>query len=70
METASPRPSANGTAIHIPIELRTSGKISSPQTKKTNVRPKDIIADTMPFEKAVNIADANMLIPIKRKLIA
>ena len=54
----------------MPIESRISGKISSHKTRKINVRPKDIIAETIPFENAVNIADANMLIPIKRKLMA
>ena len=35
--------------------------------RKMNVLTKEITADTTPFEKAVNIADAKILTPISRK---
>ena len=41
----------------------------SPAIINTKVRRKDIIADTLPFDSAVNKDDANILIPTNKKLI-
>ena len=61
--------SANGTAIHIPKTSKNCGSISSATEIKTNVRNVDIIADTFPLDKAVNVAEANILKPQNKKLI-
>lgn len=60
--------SAKGTAIHIPVTPKKCGSISNPAQIKTNVRSVEIIADTFPFDKAVNAAETNRLKPQNKKL--
>ena len=38
--------------------------------RKTNVRRKEMIAETFPLESAVNIPEEKILVPTKRKLVA
>lgn len=57
-----------GTEIQIPVILKNLGNISIPQAINTKVLKNDIIADTFPFENAVNIAVIKILIPAIKKL--
>ena len=61
--------SASGTAIHIPMTPKYCGSISNATEIKTNVLRVEIIADTFPFDRAVNVADANILKPQNKKLM-
>lgn len=62
-----PSISATGTESQSPVEFKKYGSIIIVPAKNKNVRAKDIIADTRPSEKAVNIDEANILVPISRK---
>ena len=55
-----------GPAIHAPAIPMIFGNVSSPTTINKNVLKNDIVADTAPFENAVNNADENMLIPVNK----
>lgn len=68
-ETNKVSSSANGTAIHTPITSKNCGSISKAREINTNVRKIEMIADTFPLDKAVNVADANMLTPQNKKLV-
>ena len=59
--------SAKGTISHTPFTPKNLGKINSPITKKTKVLSKESRAEILPFEKAVNIPDAKILKPERRK---
>lgn len=61
--------SANGTAIHTPTTSKNCGSISKATEIKTNVLKVEMIADTFPLDKAVNVAEANMFKPQNKKLI-
>lgn len=61
--------SASGTAIHIPTTSKKCGSVSNAVQIKINVRSAEITADTFPFDKAVNAAEANILKPQNKKLI-
>lgn len=68
-QTISERNSAIGTASQIPFTPIIKGSTTNPIMTKTNVRMKEIVADTFPFDKAVNSIDANILNPMNKKLI-
>ena len=51
---------------HIPFTLKTNGNKSIPALKNTNVLRNIITAATFPLEKAVNIVDEKMFIPLKK----
>lgn len=51
----------------MPFTAKNCGRINSPATINTNVRKKDIRAEILPFENAVNIADAKIFIPLNKK---
>lgn len=61
-------PSATGTASQIPVNPHILGKSNIPPASKPNVRKNDRIAETFPFDNAVNIDDVNMFRPQNRKL--
>ena len=60
--------SANGMVNQMPLTSKNKGNMVIPMTK-TNVLIVEIKTDILPFEKAVNIADAKVLIPTVKKLI-
>ena len=59
-----PNTSATGTAIHTPISPNIIGRIRTAPMIKINVLEKDIIADVLPSEKAVNMEEENIPNPI------
>ena len=59
------KPGAKITTPDIPIII---GNNTIPLLSKTNALKNDIIADTLPFEKAVNIPDIKINIPTIKKL--
>ncbi|MEG0736636.1 MAG: hypothetical protein RR441_07190 [Longicatena sp.] len=61
--------SASGTASQIPKTPYIVGSTSNAMEIKTNVLSDDIIADTIPLDSAVKVADAKILMPQNRKLI-
>lgn len=61
--------SAIGTAIHTPVMPNISGRISRHIVISPKVRKKEITADIVPLDKAVNAAETNILIPLNKKLI-
>lgn len=63
----APNNSAAGTAIHIPISPIILGKIKIEPTIKIKVLAKEIMAEVLPSEKAVNIADEKIPKPIITK---
>ena len=58
--------SATGTATQIPIIPKSCGKTIKEIRVKTKVLHIDSIAETLPFENAVNIDEIKILSPIKR----
>ena len=66
MEHSRVSASATGTAIQTPIIPNAFGKRIKETTVKTKVLQIANIAETFPLESAVNIAETNTLIPIKR----
>ncbi|CCL27656.1 hypothetical protein BN175_2300005 [Clostridioides difficile T23] len=60
--------SALGTANHIPFIFNIFGSINKPIVINPNVRRKDNIAETLPFDNAVNIDEVKILYPQKIKL--
>ena len=64
---AMPITSATGTESQSPNESKKYGSIIIVPVKNKNVLAKDITADTRPSEKAVNIDEANILVPISKK---
>ena len=61
--------SANGMVNQMPLTSKNKGNMVIPMMTKTNVLIVEIKTDILPFEKAVNIADAKVLIPTVKKLI-
>ena len=61
--------SANGMVNQMPLTSKNKGNMVIPMMTKTNVLIVEIKTDILPFEKAVNIADAKGLIPTVKKLI-
>ena len=57
--------SAMGVASHIPVTPQTAGSISMAISMNTKDREKARMADTSPFDSAVNIPLAKMLNPMK-----
>lgn len=70
MDMPRPRSSANGTDSQIPLYPIICGKSKIDNTRKTKVLNIEINAEILPFENAVNNADAKILNPVKAKLIA
>ena len=62
--------SETGTAIHTPVIPRIRGRISKHMTRKNRVLANDMMADTFPLDKAVNIPEDIILIPLNKKFIA
>ena len=60
--------SAAGTASHTPVTPKRAGSISSSTVISPNVRRKDRIADSFPFDNAVNMAEVKIFSPQNRKL--
>ena len=56
--TIIPTNSATGTENQTPIGPKNKGSIIMAATRNKNVLPKEIIADDLPSENAVNIDDA------------
>lgn len=63
------RNSARVIATQAPSPPIIRGSSKSPTAMKTKVRMKEIIAETLPLEKAVNRAEVKILRPEKRKLM-
>ena len=61
--------SATGIAIQAPIIPKKLGRISNDKTMNPSERQKEIIAETLPFDKAVKNPDDVMLIPLNKKLM-
>ena len=62
-----PKHSALGMASQAPISLKGMGRSRIAPTRNTKVLEKEMTADTRPFERAVNQAEAKILKPINRK---
>ena len=60
--------SENGMVNQIPFTPRKIGKRITPIMTRIKLLKTEISADTFPLEKAVNIAEAKILIPIGKKL--
>ena len=60
--------SASGMVNQIPFTPRKIGKRITPMIMRIKLLKTEISADTFPLEKAVNIAEAKILIPIDKKL--
>ena len=67
-DTTNIIPSAAGTASHTPVIPQIRGSNRIPPASRPNVRKKERIADTFPFDNAVNIADVKLFKPQNRKL--
>lgn len=68
-ETINASISAVGIASHIPSTPINKGRSIIAPDIKTNVLINDIIAETLPFERAVNIAEAKMLNPENKNVM-
>lgn len=60
--------SAIGTASHTPVTPKKLGNISNSTVSNPKVRRNDKIADSFPFDNAVNVADVKMFSPQNKKL--
>lgn len=60
--------SAIGTASHTPVTPQTFGNVSNSTVINPKVRRNDKIADSFPFDNAVNVAEAKIFSPQNRKL--
>ena len=60
--------SAIGTASHTPVTPKTFGNVSNSTVISPKVRRNDKIADSFPFDNAVNVAEVKMFIPQNKKL--
>ena len=60
--------SAVGTASHTPVTPKTLGNVKSSTVISPNVRRNDKIADSFPFDNAVNAAEVKMFSPQNKKL--
>ncbi len=68
-QTIIDRNSANGTAIQIPFTPLINGSNNNPDNTNINVRSNEIIAETFPFDSAVNNIEQKMFNPMNKKLI-
>ena len=57
-----------GMANHTPLTSKNLGKTKRKININPNVRKKEIVAETLPFDNAVNNAEAKILQPENRKL--
>ena len=62
-QSRNPPASAAGTASQTPSSPIIRGRSSKHRTIRHSVRTKEITADTLPLDKAVNRADEKMLTP-------
>ena len=60
--------SAIGTASHTPVTPKTFGNVSNSTVISPKVRKNDKIADSFPFDNAVNVAEVKMFSPQNKKL--
>ena len=60
--------SAKGIVSQIPFKSNNIGKTIIPIITNTKVLKTEISAEILPFEKAVNIEEVKILIPIGKKL--
>ena len=60
--------SAIGTASHTPVTPKRFGNVSNSTVISPKVRRNDKIADSFPFDNAVNMAEVKMFNPQNRKL--
>ena len=60
--------SAVGTASHTPVTPKISGNVSNSTVISPKVRRNDKIADSFPFDNAVNVAEVKIFSPRNRKL--
>ena len=60
--------SAVGTASHTPITPKTLGNVSSSTVISPKVRRNDKIADSFPFDNAVNAAEVKIFSSQNKKL--
>lgn len=60
--------SAKGTVNQTPFKSNNTGKMIIPIITRTRVLKTEIRAEILPFEKAVNIEEVKIFIPIGRKL--
>lgn len=70
METPIVNNSARGTASQMPLTSNTNGSSSIDSRRKTKVRRKEMMAETLPLERAVNIPEEKTLMPTNKKLMA
>ncbi len=68
IEITNTMPSAIGTANHTPFVPQISGSVKRHVVTKPNVLRKESTVDIFPFDKAVNIEDANIFNPQNKKL--
>ena len=54
----------------MPLTSNTSGSSSIDSRRKTKVRRKEMMAETLPLERAVNIPEEKTLMPTNKKLMA
>lgn len=57
-----------GTASHTPVTPKRLGRVSNSTVINPNVRKNDRIADSFPFDNAVNTAEVKIFNPQNRKL--
>ena len=69
-DTIKPASSATGTAHQIPAAPKIIGNRIMEPARNKKVRAKDMIADAIPLDNAVNTADAKIPMPLNRKLMA
>lgn len=67
-DTANMIPSAAGTASQAPVIPQMLGSSRMPPASRPNVRRKERTAETLPFDSAVNIAEAKLFRPQDKKL--
>ena len=60
--------SAIGTASHTPVTPKKLGNVSNSTVISPKVRRNDKIADSFPFDNAVNVAEVKMFSPQNKKL--
>lgn len=60
-------PSETGTASQTPFIFQKTGKINNATLKNRNVLKKESIAEILPFDSAVNKAEAKTFSPINKK---
>lgn len=60
--------SAIGIASHTPVTLKIFGNIESSTIISPKVRRNDKIADSFPFDNAVNVAEVKIFSPQNKKL--